>query len=292
MEIKVLLIGDVVGKPGRTILKQLLPGWLAEQRIDLVVANGENAAQGTGITASLFKEIVNAGVDVVTLGDHTWRRKEVLPVLERERRILRPLNYPPDCPGTGMGVFQSHNGVKVGLISVLGRIFMEPVDCPFRTTAKALRQIKAETPICFVEIHAEASSEKIAMGWRFDGEVSCVFGTHTHVPTADERVLPRGTAYITDIGMTGPYDSVIGRDKRSVIYKFETSMHAPFTVATGDVRLAGAMVSVDTVTGKATSIERVMESVDAGATERPKSQLERREETRVETTSRGGGSRD
>jgi metallophosphoesterase (TIGR00282 family) len=258
VELKVLLIGDVVGKPGRTIVKQLLPGYVAERGIDFVIANGENAAQGSGITENLFKELINTGIDVITSGDHTWRRKEVIPALQQDRRLLRPLNYPPECAGTGLGVFESRSGLRIGLISVLGRIFMEPVDCPFRTTAQALQQVKLETPICFVEIHAEASSEKIAMGWRFDGEASCVFGTHTHVPTADERVLPRGTAYITDLGMTGPYESVIGRDKNSVIYRFETSMHAPFNVATRDVRLAGAEVTVDCATGKATHIERVM----------------------------------
>ena len=258
MEIKVLLIGDIVGKPGRSAVKDLLGDYVARNGIEFVIANGENAAQGSGITENLFKEIVAAGVDVVTSGDHTWRRKEVIPVLEKDRRLLRPLNYPLTCPGKGSGVFETSKGFRIGVVTALGRVFMAGVDCPFKAVAKALEEIKVTTPMCIVEIHAEATSEKIAMGWRFDGEASCLFGTHTHIPTADERVLPGGTAYITDLGMTGPYDSVIGRKKESVIYKFETAMHAPFDVAFGDVRLCGAVVTLDTETGKAVAIERVM----------------------------------
>lgn len=257
MEIQVLLIGDVVGKPGRAILKELVPSYAREHDIDLIIANGENAAQGTGITENLYKELRAAGVDVVTTGDHTWRRKEILPVLQRDPRCLRPLNFSPEAFGRGSGVFESRKGVRIGVVTVLGRIFMDPVDCPFHAAEKAIREIKAETPICFLEVHAEATSEKLALAWEFAGKVSCVFGTHTHVPTADARILPGGTAYITDLGMTGPYDSVIGRDKESVIYKFRTAMHAPFHVASRDVRLAGARVTVDTKSGKATAIERV-----------------------------------
>jgi len=258
VDIQVLLVGDVVGKPGRTILKNRLPGYVEEHGIDFVIVNGENAAQGTGITENLFKEIIKAGADVVTSGDHTWRRREILPVLQGDRRLLRPLNFPPASVGRSSGVFDASNGMRIGVITLLGRIFMDPADCPFRAVDKALREVKAETQLCFVEIHAEATSEKVAMGWKLDGQVSCVFGTHTHIPTADERVLPRGTAYITDLGMTGPYDSVIGRDKESVLYKFETAMHAPFNVATGDVRLCGAKVTLDSSTGKARAIERVL----------------------------------
>jgi metallophosphoesterase (TIGR00282 family) len=258
VQIKVLLIGDIVGKPGRSVVKELLGGFVSENNIEFVIANGENAAQGSGITENLFKEIVGAGVDVVTSGDHTWRRKEVIPVLEKDKRLLRPHNYPATCPGKGSRVFDTRQGFRIGVITVLGRVFMSGVECPFLTVAKAVEEVKVSTPMCIVEVHAEATSEKIAMGWRFAGKVSCLFGTHTHIPTADERVLPGGTAYITDLGMTGPYDSVIGRKKESVIYKFETTMHAPFDVATGDVRLCGAVVTLDTETGKATAIERVM----------------------------------
>ena len=257
MEINVLLVGDVVGKPGRAILKELLPTYIEENDIDFVIVNGENAAQGTGITENLFKELVNAGADVVTTGDHTWRRREILPVLEKDRRALRPANFSPQAIGRGSGVFATRRGARIGVVTVLGRIFMEPVDCPFRTAEKVVKELRAETPLCFLEIHAEATSEKQAIARKFDGEVSCVFGTHTHVPTADARVLPGGTAYVTDLGMTGPYDSVIGRDKDSVLYKFQTGMHAPFHVATGDVRLAGAKVLVDSGSGKALAIERV-----------------------------------
>lgn len=258
MEIKVLLIGDIVGKPGRTILKERLPQYIQEHRIDFVIANGENAAQGSGITDNLFREIVGTGVDCVTCGDHVWRRKEVIPVLERDRRLLRPLNYPPESAGKGSAVYDSRAGVRIGVITLVGRIFMGPADCPFHAADFALETMRNECPVRFVEMHAEATSEKIAMGWKLDGKVSCVFGSHTHVPTADERVLPQGTAYITDIGMTGPHDSVIGRDKHSVLYRFETGMHASFTVAAGDVRLSGAKVTVDAGTGKALDIERVL----------------------------------
>jgi metallophosphoesterase (TIGR00282 family) len=258
MQVEILLIGDVVGKPGRDILARKLPEYIAAEHIDFVIANGENAAQGSGITPSLFKEIIQAGVDVVTLGDHAWRRKEALPVLEKDGRLLRPLNYPPECVGRGMGSYRTKSGVRISLITLLGRIFMVPVDCPFHAVDDALKLLGGDAGLVLVEIHAEATSEKMAMAWKLDGRVSCVFGTHTHVPTADERVLPGGTAYITDLGMTGPYDSVIGRDKESVLFKFQTAMHAPFTVATGDVRIAGARVRLDSETGKALEIRRVM----------------------------------
>jgi len=253
----VLLVGDVVGKPGRTILRERLPGYIEEEKIDFVIVNGENAAQGTGITGNLFKEIVGAGADVVTTGDHTWRRREVLALLEKDVRALRPHNYPQQAVGRGARVFEARRGFRVGVLTMLGRVFMDPVDCPFRTADQAVRELKAETPIIFVEIHAEATSEKQAIGWHLDGRVSCVFGTHTHVPTADARVLPGGTAYITDLGMTGPYDSILGRDKRNVLFKMTTSMHSPFYVASGDVRLCGARVDVDPRTGRALRIERV-----------------------------------
>ena len=247
-----------MGKPGRSILKEKLPGYIQEHGIDFVIANGENAAQGSGITGSLFREIVATGIDCVTCGDHVWRRKEVLPILERDRRLLRPYNYPPEAVGRGMGVYESRSGVKIGVLTLVGRIFMGPAECPFHAADQALALLRAETAVRFVEIHAEATSEKVAMAWKLDGQVSCVFGSHTHIPTADETVLPGGTAYITDLGMTGPYDSVIGRDKQSVLYRFETGMHASFTVATGDVRLCGAKVTVDVQTGKASSMERVL----------------------------------
>lgn len=257
MNVRILAIGDIVGKPGRSVLKERLPSLIEERKIDFVVANGENAAQGSGITRNLFKEVISAGVDCVTCGDHVWKRMEIKPVLESETRLLRPLNYPSKAAGRGTTILTSRGGQRIGVITVIGRVFMSPADCPFQAAEKALEVMRAETNLCVVEIHAEATSEKLALAWKLAGRASFVFGTHTHIPTADAKVLPGGTAYITDLGMTGPYDSVIGRDKESVLYKFETSMHATFNVASGDTRLCGALASVDVETGKATSIERI-----------------------------------
>jgi metallophosphoesterase (TIGR00282 family) len=262
VDLKVLLIGDVVGKPGRRGLAAVLPGLCEERGIAFVVANGENAARGSGITEKLFWELITAGVSVVTMGDHVWRRKDVIPLLRARRNLLRPANLPPVCPGAGSVVLPSKAGPKVGVVTVLGRIFMNASECPFRAVDRELERLREETPILFVEIHAEASSEKVAMGWKLAGKVTCVFGTHTHVQTADDRVLPGGTAYITDLGMTGPYESVIGRDIQSVLYRFETQMHAPFAVAQGDVRVAGAVVTVNAEDGRARAIERLLIPVD------------------------------
>ncbi len=257
MEVRILAIGDIVGKPGRGVLKDRLPQFVEERDIDFVIANGENAAQGSGITRNLFNEIRRAGVDCVTCGDHVWKRMEITQVLDSDSRLLRPLNYPSQAAGRGITVLESRKGVRIGVATIIGRIFMGPADCPFAAADHALERMKAETNICVVEIHAEATSEKVALSWKLDGRASLVFGTHTHIPTADARILPRGTAYITDIGMTGPYDSVIGRDVKNVLHKFETSMHAQFNVASGNTRLCGVLVSVDDQTGKALSIERV-----------------------------------
>ena len=257
MDVRILAIGDIVGKPGRSVLKERLPSLIEEREIDFVVANGENAAQGSGITRNLFKEVISAGVDCVTCGDHVWKRMEIKPVLESETRLLRPLNYPKKAAGRGTTILASRRGLRIGVISLIGRVFMSPADCPFEAVEKALAVMRAETSLCVVEIHAEATSEKLALAWKLDGKASFVFGTHTHIPTADASVLPGGTAYITDLGMTGPYDSVIGRDKENVLYKFETSMHATFNVASGDTRLCGALATVNSDTGRATAIERI-----------------------------------
>ncbi len=256
------MLGDIVGKPGRRALTRALPGFLADRGIDFAVANGENAARGSGITEKLFGEIIAAGVDVVTMGDHVWKRRDVIALLEGRRNLLRPANLPGACPGAGAAVFQARNGAMVGVATVMGRIFMGPSDCPFRRAEEEVARLKEATPIVLLEVHAEASSEKMAMGWKFAGRASCVFGTHTHVQTADERVLRGGTAYITDLGMTGPHESVIGRDIASVLFRFETQMHAPFAVASGDVRICGAVVTLDPATGKASAIERVQLSVE------------------------------
>lgn len=265
MEVRILALGDVVGKPGRTVLKEKLPAFIEENNVDFVVANGENVAQGSGITPNLFKELIGAGVDCVTCGDHIWKRMEVKPLLEREPRLVRPLNYSEKAAGRGMTVLTSRNGVRIGIATVVGRIFMGPASCPFQAAENALRLMPPEAHIRIIEIHAEATSEKVALAWKLDGVASLVFGTHTHIPTADARVLPNGTAYITDLGMTGPYDSVIGRDKKNVIFKFETGMHAPFSVALGDVRMCGVLVTVDDTTGKALAIERVEVGQDVEA---------------------------
>ena len=207
----ILFIGDIVGSPGRKAIAKLLPGIKEEYEVDFVVANAENASGGSGITAKVATELFASGVDVLTSGDHIWKRSEIFQLINQEERILRPLNYPQGSPGRGAHVFKSASGVKVGVINVNGRVFMEALDCPFKTTLKAREDLARETKIIIVDMHAEATSEKIALGWYLDGKVSAIFGTHTHIQTADEKILPKGTAYITDAGMTGPYDSVIGR---------------------------------------------------------------------------------
>ncbi|MCI0650847.1 MAG: TIGR00282 family metallophosphoesterase [Planctomycetes bacterium] len=264
---RALILGDVVGRPGREAVLKLVPGLRREHAVDLVIANVENAASGSGITPGLFRSLARAGIDLMTLGDHSWKRKENLEVLQREPRALRPHNYPPEALGTGATVLEGISGEKVGFVTVLGRIFMEPVDCPFRTIDRALAEFPADVRIRIVEVHAEATSEKISIGWYLDGRVTCVFGTHTHVPTADERVLPKGTAYISDLGMTGPYDGVIGRTIEPVLHKFITSMHATFTVAEGNARLCGILVDIDRKGGKAIALRRV--DIPAGGRDNP-----------------------
>jgi len=248
----------------------LVPPPISTTRLPVGVFTGmpapRAAARGSGITEKLFTEITNAGVDVVTMGDHVWKRKDVIPLLQKERRLLRPANLPESCPGAGNIVVTADSGVSIGIVTVLGRVFMGACDCPFHTVEKILNSMRREAKVLIVEIHAEASSEKIAMGWKCDGKASCVFGTHTHVQTADERILPQGTAYITDLGMTGPHESIIGRDISSVLFRFETQMHAPFEVAKGDVRISGAIITVDTDSGLATSIERIVIPVAIGET--------------------------
>jgi metallophosphoesterase (TIGR00282 family) len=255
--LKVLLIGDIVGKPGRRIVRDRVPRLRREWGLDLVIANAENSAAGSGITHRIVRDLRGAGVDLLTMGDHAWKRKDNLEVFEREERLLRPLNYPERALGTGSYLLEAAGGERVGFVVVLGRVFMENVDCPFRTIDRALEAFPPDVRVRIVEFHAEATSEKMAAAWYLDGRVSCLFGTHTHVPTADDRILAKGTAYISDLGMTGPYDSVIGRRAEAVLHKFLTSMHAPFTVAEGNVHLCGALLEVDAATGRATSFRRV-----------------------------------
>ena len=260
---KILFIGDIFGRPGRNIVRERLKGLVREYGIDLVLANGENAAAGFGITPPLAEDLFELGIDVMTTGNHIWDKREIIDYFASAdgnphspaRRLLRPANYAPSLPGHG--VYEgSKNDVSYAVINLQGRVFMTSNDDPFRKTDELLQQIKAK--IIFVDIHAEATSEKIALGWYLDGRVSAVVGTHTHVPTADERVLPKGTAYITDVGMTGPYDGVIGVNKEQIITRFLNNMPTRFEPATGDARLCAVVVDADNTTGRARSIQRIM----------------------------------
>jgi 2',3'-cyclic-nucleotide 2'-phosphodiesterase len=254
---RVLCIGDVVAGAGRRAVRALLPGLVAEHAIDLVVANAENAAGGIGLTPIAARDLLDAGVHVLTGGNHTFRYAEALPLIEGEPRVLRPLNYPEGTPGRGAGVFETRAGEKVGIVNLLGRLFLEPVPCPFRAARAAAEELARETPVILVDFHAEATSEKRALGFFLDGKVSAVFGTHTHVPTADEEILPEGTGYITDLGMTGPYRSVIGMRIDTTLRRFLTLRHESYKKARDDVRLAGALFDIDPGTGRARSVLRI-----------------------------------
>ena len=254
---KALLIGDIIGRPGRVIVERFVVKLREELGIDLVVANCENAAGGAGITPPVAEELFRAGVDVLTSGNHVWRKKEAFELLKLDHRVLRPANYPVDAPGSGSAIIETLTGQKVGILNVQGRVFMEPIDCPFRAASRELERLRLVSPIIIVDMHAEATSEKVAMGWYLDGKVSCVFGTHTHIPTADERILPNGTAFLTDVGMTGPYDSVIGRKTEQILERFLLSLPVKSEVAEGNVQLRALLVEIDPKTGKATKAERL-----------------------------------
>lgn len=254
----ILCIGDIVGKPGRCAVEGLLKGLREEFQLDFVVANAENAAGGSGLTSRIAKHLFRVGCDCLTLGDHVWDQKELEGYLDQTQRVLRPANFPEDVPGKGWCIQETSSGVKVGVINLIGRTFMRfGVECPFRRLKTIVERIKEETQVIIVDMHAEATSEKIALGHFADGEVSVVFGTHTHIQTADERILPKGTAYITDAGMTGPYDSVIGQTKEDIIRRFLTTMPIRFKVAQGDVKLHGVVVDIEETTGKARRITRL-----------------------------------
>ncbi len=257
MPFRILVIGDVVGRPGRTMIQRKLPGLVKDRAVDFVVANGENAAGGSGILPEHVGELRESGVDVITTGDHIWKQAQIVGFIGGDVPLLRPLNYPPDAAGRGAAVFTARNGRNVGVINLIGRVYLGPADCPFRTADAAVKALARETPLILVDMHAEATSEKQAISLYLDGRVTAVFGTHTHVATADECIRPRGSAYISDIGMTGPHDSVIGRRTDRVLHRFTTGMFAHFDVATGDVRLSGAIIDADASTGKALSIERI-----------------------------------
>lgn len=259
----ILLIGDIVGQPGRTAVEKLLPGLKKDYKIDFVIANAENCAGGAGVTPKTATELLNLGVDVLTTGDHIWDRKEIEEIINTQKRILRPANFSLQALGKGAVVLKANNDLEVGVINLLGRVFIgNNVDCPFKTAKQEVEKIKPETPIIFVDIHAEATSEKIALGWYLDGLVSCVFGTHTHVQTADERILPSGSAFISDIGMTGPFDSVIGRKIEPVLHRFITGMPTRFELGETNIQLHGAVVEVDEKNGRAVSIKRIQKKLE------------------------------
>ncbi len=255
---RILFIGDVVGTPGVNFLRRALPVLVAHERVDCVIANAENAAGGSGLTASLSRKLREAGVDLITLGDHVYKKQEIIPTLEREERVCRPANFPPDAPGREAAVAAARDGTPVAALCVLGRTFMRPVDCPFRAADRVLAALPPEVKVVVVDAHAEATADKYLLGHHLKGRVSAVLGTHTHVPTADEQVLPGGTAFISDVGMTGPYDSILGRRVDRVLFTTVTFVPSAFDVAEGDPRLGGALVDVDPATGRATAIRRVM----------------------------------
>ncbi|HEX7078584.1 MAG TPA: TIGR00282 family metallophosphoesterase [Candidatus Eisenbacteria bacterium] len=253
----VLFVADVFGSPGRRAVKDLLPELVSSMGIDFVIVNVENAAAGFGVTKEILDEIKSLGVDVMTSGNHIWDRREAMPLLDSEPLLLRPHNYPPGVPGRGVTVVTSRGGVPVGVVNLMGRVFMREILCPFRVADEEIARLKETTPIVIVDFHAEATAEKMALGWHLDGKISALIGTHTHVQTADERILPGGTGYITDAGMTGPHDSVIGVRKDQAIRKFLTLLPTRFEPATGDTRLHGVHLEIDEATGKCRHIERI-----------------------------------
>ena len=259
---RLLFIGDIVGRPGRELVRRGLAALVERHKIDLVAANVENAAAGFGVTPDIADDLLELGVHVMTGGNHTWDKKEIIPYFQDHPRLIRPANLPPGAPGRGVHVTHTSSGVSVAVINVMGRVFMIPIDDPFRVVLDEIEAVRKEARVILVDFHAEATSEKIAMGWHLDGRVSAVVGTHTHVQTADERVLPRGTAYITDVGMTGPHDSVIGVERSSIVQRFMTALPQKFETATENPRLNGAIITADETTGRATAIERVSLSAD------------------------------
>ena len=256
---KILFLGDVVGRGARRLLRSELRRLRAENEVDFVIANGANAAGGRGIDPDSLEEMLDSGVDVLTSGNHIWQHRSILPYLDREERLLRPQNFAQGSPGHGFAVVEAKNGVKVGVLNLIGRVFMDNYDCPFRAADEVLAGPGAEAQVVIVDMHAEATSEKVGMGWYLDGRVAAVVGTHTHVQTADERVLPGGTAHLTDAGMCGPTDSVIGMRRKEVIERFLNQRPARFEVAKGPVVLQGAFIDVDPETGNAQAIRRLRE---------------------------------
>ncbi|HOR85662.1 MAG TPA: TIGR00282 family metallophosphoesterase [Bacillota bacterium] len=253
----ILFIGDVVGRPGRNYLSRNLPRLIEENSIDFTIVNGENSAGGIGITKNTYDELVSLGIDMITLGNHSWVKKEILEFIEESDKLVRPANYPNGAPGMGYRIAEK-SGRKIAVINLCGRVYMDCIECPFKTIDAILSDIKEKADIIIVDFHAEATSEKLAMGWYLDGKVHAVLGTHTHVQTSDERILPCGTAYITDVGMTGPKESVLGVEKETVIRKFMTGMPARFEVAGGEAGIGAAKIQLDD-SNKVIGINRIME---------------------------------
>jgi metallophosphoesterase (TIGR00282 family) len=253
----VLFIGDIMGEPGRRVILKHLSKVIQEHQIDLVVGNGENAAGGFGITQDVAEDLFDLGLSVITLGNHAWDKREALEYLQKEQRVIRPANYPDGVPGKGTCVVETVHGERLGILQLMGRVFMPMVDCPFRVAERELAQLTTQTHCILVDMHAETTSEKMAMGYFLDGKVSAVLGTHTHVQTADEQILPQGTGYLTDVGMTGPVQSVIGMKPNLVIQKFLTQLPRRFEVATGPSVLSAAVLNLNHATGKTTHITRL-----------------------------------
>jgi 2',3'-cyclic-nucleotide 2'-phosphodiesterase len=258
----VLFIGDIMGKPGRVAIKRFLKPLQVEYNIDVTIANGENAAAGKGLTKEIAEELYSNGIQFITMGNHVWDQREIMNFIDREPRLVRPANYPVGAPGQGYGFIRTM-GKKIGVLNLSGRIFLNPLDDPFSGAIRCINQIKQETPIIIVDFHAEATSEKVALGWFLDGKVSAVVGTHTHIQTADARMLHQGTAYITDLGMTGPRDSVLGIKKEIIINRFLTQLPAKFEVATGPIQINAVVIDIDEESGKARQIEAIQRFAEA-----------------------------
>jgi hypothetical protein len=270
---RILFIGDIVGRPGRQLVKTGLAAMVSRHDVDLVIANAENSAAGFGITRDIGEELLDTGVDVMTSGNHIWDKREALDYIGVEPRLLRPANYPAGAPGNGSYLARTRTGQSVGVVNVMGRVFMLNIDDPFAVVLREIEALRQRTRVVFVDFHAEATSEKIAMGWHLDGKVAAVVGTHTHVQTADERILPKGTAYLTDVGMTGPHDSIIGVEIEPALNRFLNALPSRFETATANPRLNAVLVDADDRTGLATDIERLSYSQDEltelAADERP-----------------------
>lgn len=254
---KILCIGDIVSRIGRDMLFKYVEDLKYKKNIDIIIANGENATHGRGMAKDAYNELIRAGVDVITMGNHTWDAKEVVDIMRNEGNVIRPANFSKDCPGEGSIIFTAKNGKKIGVINLIGRTYLEPSDSPFDAAINEINRISKSTNIIFVDFHAEATSEKLAMGFFLDGKVSAVFGTHTHVQTADDMILPNGTGYISDLGMTGPQISILGREQSGIVKRFLTGMPQKFEIASGKGQFCGCIFDIDEETGKCTDIERL-----------------------------------